>query len=59
MADEDNYEGFYSIEVQGDTAHIRRMDRQDLTEAEIRRLKRLLRVFDEEDAKLERSRPKG
>ena len=52
MDEEDNYEGVYWIEVEGGTACIRRMDGRDLTPHEIRRIKKLLGVFDEDDASL-------
>jgi hypothetical protein len=59
MDEEDNYEGVYWIEVEGGTAYIRRMDGRDLTPHEVRRLKRLLGVFDEDDASPKPIRPKG
>ena len=59
MDEEDNYEGVYWIEVEGGTAYIRRVDGHDLRPHEIRRIKKLLRMFDEDDASLEPIRPQG
>jgi hypothetical protein len=56
MHEEDNYEGVYWIEVEGGTAYIRRVDGRDLRPHEIRRIKKLLGVFDEDDASLEPKR---
>jgi hypothetical protein len=59
MDEENNYEGVYWIETEGGTAYIRRVDGRDLRAHEIRRIKRLLRVFDEDDASLAPIRLQG